>query len=64
MDDRQIDIRLGSVQRMQKEWQANMLRAFLLGKKYGQTKPIAIDRLGDIMAEFQRLIEESQVWQC
>lgn len=52
MDERQIDIKLSSVQRMRKEWQAYILRAFLLGKKYGETKPIDIDRLGDIMAEF------------
>ena len=60
MDERQIDIKLSSVQRMRKEWQTYILKAFLLGKKYGETKPIDIDRLEKIMGEFQRLIDESQ----
>lgn len=59
-DDRELTSSLYrmKVSQMKRTCQQYLWDAFLLGKQFGGTKPIDIDRLGDIISMFQRLEDE------
>ena len=62
MTDSQKDIELRPIKKklsqMKRTCQQYLWNAFLLGKQFGGTKPIDIDRLAHIIGKFQDLEKE------